>query len=123
MSSWNNKAVSFCTYQEFALFLIDDVRKIVEQCNVCADVKPRFYKPRVAHVIKATQPLERLSIDFKDPLPTTTKNRYILTVVDEFSRFPFAFPCATTDAISAINCQNRLLTIFGKPDNIHSHRL
>ena len=40
-----------------------------------------------------THPMERLSIDFKGPLPSATRNRYLLTVVDEYSRFPFAIPC------------------------------
>ena len=32
--------------------------------------------------------------DFKGPLPesATSTNRYIMTIIDEFSRFPFAFP-------------------------------
>jgi len=75
-----------------------DVRKIVEGCRVCSKVKPNFCKPPSAQFIKATQPFARLSVDFKGPLPSTTKNRYLLTFVDEYSRFPFAFPCASVDA-------------------------
>jgi hypothetical protein len=43
-------------------------------------------KPHQSHTA-----MERLSIDFKGPLPTATRNAYILAVVDEYSRFPFAF--------------------------------
>ena len=78
-------------------YSIDDVRKVVHKCRICAEIKPNFYKPPNAQLVKATQPLERLSLDFKGPLPSSSKNRYILTIVDEFSRFPFAFPCSNID--------------------------
>ena len=34
-------------------------------CRICAKIKPCFFKPPETHLIKATQPMERLSIDFK----------------------------------------------------------
>jgi len=71
------------------------VRKTVEGCRVCSEAKPNFCKPPSAQLIKATQPLERLSVG---PFPSSTKNRYLLTIVDEYSRFPFAFPCASVDS-------------------------
>ena len=69
----------------------DDVRKVCQTCQICAEVKPQFHKTSGV-LIKATQPMERLSIDFKGPLKTSTKNKYLLILVDEYSRFPFAFP-------------------------------
>jgi len=36
--------------------------------------KPSFLKPMNPPLIKATQPLESLNIDFKGPLPSTMKN-------------------------------------------------
>ena len=46
-------------------YSIEEVCKIVNGCRVCAEIKPRFHKPIESHLIKATQPMERLSIDFK----------------------------------------------------------
>jgi len=46
----------------------------------------------------------------------------MLTVVDEYSRFPFAFPCRSTDAETVIFCLNQLFTLFGMPAYIHSER-
>ena len=40
-------------------------------------------------LIKATQCFERLNLDFKGPLPSKTKNKYRLTIIDEYSRFLF----------------------------------
>ena len=68
------------------------------------------------------QPVERLSLDFKGPLPSSTRNHYTLTVVDEYSRFPFAFPCRSTDAETVISCLNKLFTLFGMPAYVHSDR-
>ena len=68
-----------------------------------------------AQLAKATQPFERLSLDFKGPFPTSTKNRYMLTVIDEFSRFPFAFPFSSVDTKTVISCLNRLFALFGIP--------
>ena len=80
-------------------YTVDDVRKVNAGCRICAECKPRFYQPldRVK-LIKATQPFERLNLDVKGPLPSESKNKYILTVVDEYSRYPFAIPCADVSA-------------------------
>ena len=103
-------------------YSIDDVRKVVNKCRICAEIKPNFHKPPNAQLVKATQPLERLSLDFKGPLPSSSKNRYILTIVDEFSRFPFAFPCSNIDARTVIACLNQLFAIFGMPSYVHTDR-
>ena len=66
-------------------FSLDDVRKLVNKCKICAEIKPKFRKPPELRLIKAIQPMERLSIDFKGPLPSSSKNKYLLTVIDEYS--------------------------------------
>ena len=73
-------------------FSIDEVRRVTAKCSICAELKPRFYKLDDNILTKATKPFERLSLDFKSPLPTTTKNKYMLTILDEYSRFPFVYP-------------------------------
>ena len=50
------------------------------------------------------------------------KNQYLLTVVDEFSRFPFAFPLRNITSSSVIKCLSTLFAIFGTPGFIHSDR-
>lgn len=70
----------------------DDVKKMCASSRICAELKPQFYQPPNGALIKATQPMERLSIDFKGPLPTATCNAYVLTVVDEYSRFCSCIP-------------------------------
>ena len=71
-------------------YSVDDVKRVCGSCPICQVCKPQFCKPPVSHLIKSTQPFERLNIDFKGPLPSSSRSKYMLTIVDEFSRFPFA---------------------------------
>jgi len=91
-------------------------------CPVCAECKPYFYRPDKVHLIKATRPFERLSVDFKGPLPSTDRNVYFLNVVDEYSRFPFAIPCPDMTSATVIKVLHHLFTLFGYPCYIHSDR-
>lgn len=99
----------------------DDIKKIVSLCRVCSEIKPRFLK-YTGTLIKATTPFERLALDFKGPLPSTNKNKYLLTIIDEYSRFPFAYACPDTSSKTIINCLKDLFSIFGMPSYIHSDR-
>ena len=98
------------------------IKKVTLGCKVCSEVKPRYYKPEGMVLIEATQPFQRLSIDFKGPLPSVTKNKYFLTIVDEFSRFPFAFPTSDMTTETVVKCLVQLFSIFGLPGYIHSDR-
>ena len=99
-----------------------------------------FCDPR-QRFIRSSKPWERLSIDIVGPkLMTRNKNQYLLTVVDEFSRFPFAFPLRNITSSSVINefsrfhfafplrnitsssvikCLSTLFAIFGTPGFVH----
>ena len=100
-------------------YSIEEIRKMTAECPTCAEIKPRFNRTQ-GKLIKATQPFERLNIDFKGPLPSATRNKYLLTVVDEFSRFPFAFPCSDMTSETVIKCLNKLFSIFGLASYVHS---
>ena len=51
-------------------------------------------------------------------------NKCLLTIIDEFSHFPFAFPCRdmTSKNHHIIRCLSQLFSIFGMPDMIHTNR-
>nr|XP_039261686.1 uncharacterized protein LOC120337851 [Styela clava] len=103
-------------------FSTDDVKRTCKLCRVCAELKPKFYSPPYGTLIKATRPFERLSMDFKGPLPSRTKNVYMLTIVDEYSRFPFVFPCTNLSSAPVISCLEKLFALCGIPGYIHSDR-
>ena len=89
---------------------------------MCAEHKPQFHSPAQAHLIKATQPFERLNIDFRGPLKSNNQNTYFLNIIDEYSRFPFVFPCKDVSSRSVIQCLCQLFSLFGMPAYIHSDR-
>ena len=93
-------------------FSLADIRLVVDACTVCKIVKPRFFKPTQGRLIHATRPWERISVDFVGPLSSTTANKYIFVVVDEYSRFPFAFPCSDTTTDGIISHLTGLFAIF-----------
>ena len=64
--------------------------------------------------------MERLNIDFKGPLPTNSGHSYFFCVIDEFSRFPFCFPCKDVSADTVIGCLEKVFALFGT--FIHSDR-
>ena len=100
-------------------YSVEEVRSATSACRVCAQVKPRYVRSS-STLIKSTKPFERLNIDFKGPLPSSSRNHYLLTVVDEYSRFPFAFPCSDMTTKTVISCLLQLFSIFGYPSFIHS---
>ena len=103
-------------------FSIEEIRRMISNCKICQECKPRFFKPQNHKLIKATQPMERLNIDFKGPLPSVSQNKYILTVIDEYSRFPFAIPCKDVSAATTINSLSQVFSLCGVPSYLHSDR-
>ena len=94
------------------LFSTTDVKRVVNFRLICAEIKPQFHRGINNTLIKATQPMERLSIDFKGPLPSSSNNKYLFIVVDEYSRFPFAFPCKEMTPSVVINCLDKLFSVY-----------
>ena len=101
---------------------MDDVKSVREPCDTCMKEKLRFIRTS-GTLIKASQPFQQLNIDFKGPLPTSSNgNRYLLTIIDEYSRFPFAFPCRNMTSATVIKCFNQLFSLFGMPNFVHNDR-
>ena len=103
-------------------YSISEIRQMTSDCEVCLKLKPNFAQLQTGQLIKATQVFERLNLDFKGPLPSNSHNRYFLTILDEYSRFPFAFPCADLTPTSVIKCLQDLFSVFGMSAYIHSDR-
>ena len=95
-------------------YSLEDAKRTVNTCPICRECKPAFHHTESAHLIKATQPFERINVDFKGPLPTNNKNKYFLNVVDEYSRFPFVFPCPDVSTPTVIKCLTSLFSLLGR---------
>ena len=60
-------------------FSLNDVKSVLQACKDCSEVKATFFNPKNdMNLIKATQPFERISLDFKGPLSSISKNTYYL---------------------------------------------
>nr|XP_014294134.1 uncharacterized protein LOC106692604 [Halyomorpha halys] len=103
-------------------YSVEDIKKMTASCPSCNTVKPQFYKNSKFTLVKAMHPFERISMDFKGPLPSKSRNKYLLTIVDEFSRFPFAYPCPNMNSSTVIDCLTSLFTTFGLPSYVHTDR-
>ena len=106
-------------------FTTAEVRSVVANCSTCCKVKPQFFRGiEEKHLIKALHPFDRLNVDFKGPLPMSpgSRNRYILDIIDEYSRFPFGFAVPDMKWTTVRDCFYQLFAIFGMPSYVHSDR-
>ena len=101
---------------------VDDVCKLVNSCSVCQKLKPRYLRSS-GTLIHATQPLERINIDFKGPLPSASKNKYILSG-GRVQSLPFCLLHMPADMNSSTvtKCFVQLFSLFGMPGYVHSDR-
>lgn len=78
-------------------YSFENVKQICRNCSIYQEEKPPYYRPNSINLIKVMHPFERISVDFKCPIPFT-KHLYLLTIVDEYSRCPFGYPVSDTSA-------------------------
>ena len=103
-------------------YSLEDVKRSCRDCETCAEVRPNFFRVPHNTLIRATQPMERPNLDFKGPLPSSSRNTFFLCIIDEYSRFPFCFPCADTSSATVIGCLKKLFSLFGTCKFVHSDR-
>jgi transposase InsO family protein len=77
-----------------------DIEAYVQQCDSCAKLKAgRQPTAPLGELPETTFPFEMTSIDICGPYPETRKgNRYLLTFIDHFSRYPETIPIPRQDA-------------------------
>ncbi|XP_047139500.1 uncharacterized protein LOC124815196 [Hydra vulgaris] len=78
---------------------------------------------RLHHFIRSRN-LPYLAEDVKQicPLPFSTPEQYMLTILDEYSRFPFAYSVKDMTTQTIINCLTDLFSMFGMASYVHSDR-
>jgi hypothetical protein len=67
-------------------------------------------------------PLERVGIDITGPLPKSNEgNKYILTIVDYFTKWIVAIPLVNQEAHTVANSfVEKFVSVFGVPKQLHS---
>ena len=81
----------------------DDIKSYVDSCLKCARRKGNYgRKPKwnIGHCRRGTRPFEIIYVDFVH-MPQSKGKKYILTMLDSYSKFFMAVPCARDRAIDA----------------------
>src|ERR1043165_925265 len=81
--------------------MYEEIKLYVQSCHQC-QVHARVTKRNEVYPIPISAPWERVGIDFVGPLPETSQgNKYIITAIDYFTRWPEARAVQRADAQSA----------------------
>ena len=102
-----------------------DVYNFCSNCDLCAMIKSPTKKRRAPLLsILTGYPNELIEVDAIGPLPETQRgNRYIIVMVDHFTKWCEAIPMQRIDAISTARCIfNNWICRWGAPKQIHSDR-
>ena len=84
-------------------FKNDDIASYINSCMVCARRKGNYGRPvrwNIGHCRRGTRPFEVIYLDFVYMSPCKGK-RFLLTILDSFSRYFMAIPFAQDRAIDA----------------------
>ena len=99
------------------------INKLSPHLTPVGNQKPTFYQKNWhCHIIKALKHLDRITIDLVSPQIPSLKsnNNYLFSIIEKFSRFPFAFPIRKFTAKIIFRCPLHLFHIFGNPGFFHS---
>jgi len=83
---------------------MEDIENYVQSCIVCARRKGNYgrnSKPNMGHLLRGTKPFEIIYCDFVHMPQSPNGKRYILTIIDSFTRFFFGYPTARDRAVDA----------------------
>ena len=84
-------------------FKNEDITSYINSCMVCARRKGNYGRPvrwNIGHCRRGTRPFEVIFLDFVY-MPPCKGKRFLLTIVDSFSRYFMAIPFAQDRAIDA----------------------
>ncbi len=103
--------------------MFEDIRNYVKTCDDCQR-RGGLQKNNIIHPIPAKAPFQRIGIDIVGPLTITRRgNRYIVTAMDYFTKWPIAKALkeATAKAVSKFIYQ-KIICEHGCPEVLQSDR-
>ncbi|MGL5706847.1 MAG: reverse transcriptase domain-containing protein [Aeromonas sp.] len=105
--------------------LRQDIAAICNSCDDCLQIKlPLAYNRAPLQPIVTGYPNQLVAADIMGPFPPTPRgNRYILVLVDHFTKWAEAIPLTNADALSTARAIfNNWVTRWGVPEQLHSDR-
>lgn len=117
-----NKTVRIISSRYWWLTMVKDIRSYVFSCRSCQLTKAS-HQPTPGHYVAPStdlQPLSQLGMDtiVLGTAASNTKHKYILTIVDHFSRYLWAYPLIQNSTESVINCLHSLFSSGSVPVRI-----
>ena len=93
------------------------IKRFVESCDVCKILKGKAPKPiSLKQAPIPSKPFDQVSMDIIGPLPVTDNgNRYILCVIDLFSRFCVLKALPSKETTGIIDCLLEIFNYWGFP--------
>ena len=101
-----------------------DITRYLQNYSLCAKRKgPVKSKHAPLKPIEVFVPLELVGIDYVGPLRVTSKeSRYVLTMQDQFSRWPAAYAVHEISAETTVDCIENFVGDYGYPGKVLSER-
>lgn len=102
----------------------EKVNDFIKGCLKCLVYQPKGRKEGYLHLFeKFDKPFQTIHIDHLRPLEASgKKNKYILVVIDGFTKFVKFYPTKTTNTREVINKLTTYFTQFSMPQRIVSDR-
>jgi len=134
LSSFHNAIMGHCGHKE--LFrrcksksynwngIHNDINEFIQKCSICQKVRTsQLLQPSTISIIQVSQPFEEVSIDTVGPLPLDSLgNKYVITIIDSFTRYVELIPTKDTTAESAAMALLNTFSRYGPPRKIRSDR-
>jgi len=97
-----------------------DIHRFIKGCTVCQiNKRDKIPEPTEKYAIKVERPFVHLGLDIIGPLPTTSRNnRYIIVVVDYFTKWVEAEPSPTVNHKDIIFFFSRFFARQGIPQSV-----
>src|SRR5688572_26044256 len=101
--------------------MYDEIKRYINSCHTC-QVQSKRSKNNELNPIEPTAPWERVGIDFVGPFNmTNSRNRYIITAIDYFIRWPEAKAVPNASAEQAVKfIYEEIICRYSIVDIIHS---
>jgi transposase InsO family protein len=105
--------------------MVEQIKTVVRTCKECQYTKGKYAKDRAPlQPTVVSRPFERIAIDISGPFHRSINGyRYILAIVDYFSKFPVLVSLKRVDAETiAKKVFKYWIAVFGAPSIIHTDR-